>query len=460
MRKHVLGKFASTIAAFCVASAIGSPAQTFTSLSSFDGNDGGYPVASLIQGADGNLYGTTEGDGISDGGTVIKITPEGQLATLYSFCSQPNCIDGGLPLAGLVRAASGSFYGTTAFGGTYGSGTVFEITPQGNLTTLYSFGAQGTDAQQPYGGLVQGTNGNFFGTSRVGGTYNQGTVFEVTPSGKLMVLYNFCPGGATCSDGQQPEAGLVLGTNGSFYGTTVGGGTHGSGAVFQITVTGKLTTLYSFCSQTNCTDGSSPYDGLVLGTDGNFYGTTEGGPLVGTVFRITARGKLTTLYSFCSQTNCSDGRFPFAGLVQGTDGDFYGTTAYGGVDLVCPFGLNIGCGTVFKITPSGKLTTLYAFCAGGSPCVDGMQPYAPLVQDTDGNFYGSTAVGGINRNCNGGQGCGTVFTVSTGLPSFVEANPNFGKVGRVVEILGNNLTGTSSVTFNGTSAAFKVISST
>jgi uncharacterized repeat protein (TIGR03803 family) len=290
--------------------------------------------------------------------------------------------------------------------------------------------------------LVQATNGGLYGTTLGGGTNSAGTIFKITPGGTLTTLYSFCPQ-TNCTDGAGPQAGLVQAANGDLYGTTIGGGANDDGTIFKITPGGTLTTLYSFCSQTNCTDGFYPLGGLVQAANGDFYGTTYGGGANGggTAFKITPGGTLTTLYSFCSQTNCTDGGGLEAGLVQAADGDLYGTTygygAYGG-------------GTVFKITPGGTLTTLYSFCSHG--CTDGRHPYAGLVQDTNGDFYGTTHEGASNNG-------GTVFRLSVGLGPFVKPRPPFGKVGAAVKILGTNLTGATSVSFNGTVAVFEVVSS-
>src|SRR5271165_368285 len=239
------------------------------------------------------------------------------LTTLHAFAGYPN--DGGTPNAGLAQATDGNFYGTTYAGGTSGNcqggcGTVFRITPGGTLTTLHSFDFY--HGASPSAALVQGTDGNIYGTTYGGGA-NQyyGTVFKSPPSGTFTSLYSFCAQ-ANCSDGSMPYAGLVQGTDGNFYGTTLEGGSNngcslGSGScgtVFKITPSGTLTTLYNFCAQSGCADGGNPYAGLVQGRDGNFYGTTSeaGGPhQAGTVFKITPAGVLTTLYSFCAQTNCA-----------------------------------------------------------------------------------------------------------------------------------------------------------
>jgi uncharacterized repeat protein (TIGR03803 family) len=436
----------SLLILFCAVAAIASPAQTFKTLANFDGTDGSYSLyMSLVQGSNGSFYGMTGAGGASNQGTVFRITAGGKLTTLYNFCSQMNCTDGGDPYAGLVQATNGDFYGTTDNGGS-GSGTVFKITAGGKLTTLHSF--DGTDGSSPWAGLVEGADGDFYGTTEGGGTNDVGTVFKITAGGALTTLYSFCAvinSRGYCADGDTPYAGLVQGSDGNFYGTTNQGGANNEGTVFQIAPGGKLTTLYSFCSQSHCTDGNFPYAGLVQGTDGNFYGTTTGGGLgAGTVFKITTGGGLTTLHNFCSRTNCADGELPYAGLVQGTDGNFYGTTYQGGASGNC-----IGrCGTVFKITAGGKLTTLLSFAG-----TDGEFPDGGLFQATNGKFYGTTYEGGAD-------GYGTVFSLAVGLGPFVETLPTSGKVGTKVIILGNNLTGTTNVTFNGTEATFTVVSAT
>src|ERR1017187_3111968 len=253
-------------------------------------------------------------------------------------------------------------------------GSSFSVTWQG-LTTLLGF--NGADGALPLAGLVQATNGNFYGTAQIGGANGYGTVFKISPTGTLTTLHSFCSQSG-CTDGEYPAAGLVQANNGDLYGTTVYGGANNDGTVFKITPSGTLTTLYSFCSQSGCTDGQYPYAGLNQAANGDFYGTTVCGGAnagtfcagAGTVFKITPSGALTTLYSFCSQSGCTDGYGP-AGLVQATNGDLYGTTGYGGT--------NSKGGTVFKITPSGALTTLYSFCSQ-SGCTDGNGPVAGLVQ--------------------------------------------------------------------------------
>jgi len=474
-------------------------AQTFTELNSFNMTDGFGPVAALVQGRDGNLYGTTFGGGSGDAascvygecGTVFQITTSGTLNSIYSFCSKNNCTDGSWPYSTLVQGTDGNFYGTTLDGGAGSAcptgidcGTVFKITPDGTLTTLYIFCSKSgcADGGNPAGGLILGTDGNFYGTTGGGGTGSAcpysisgcGTVFKITPSGTLTTIYNFCSQ-TNCADGDNPQAPLIQGADGNFYGTTESGGAdlslcggYGCGTAFKLTPKGVLTTLYSFCSESNCADGAEPYTGLIQASDGNFYGTTiEGGSGTygslctefgfqgcGTVFQVTPSGTLTTLYSFCNQVNCADGAGPGASLIQATDGNLYGTTesggAYGGIDP-CN---SLGCGTIYEITTTGTQTRLYSFSG-----TDGQVPEAALIQDTDGNFYGTTYEGGAYTDCaSSPTTCGSVFSLSNFLGPFVETQPTSGPVRSAVKILGTNLTGATSVSFNGTAAAFKVVS--
>jgi uncharacterized repeat protein (TIGR03803 family) len=220
----------------------------------------------------------------------------------------------------------------------------------GNESVLHSFDR--ADGENPYAGVIQGNDGNFYGTTGVGGANGYGTVFQLTPSGTLTIRYSFCtvvePSPGFCLDGDLPYAGVIQGTDGSFYGTTFAGGANGldDGTVFQLTPSGTLTILYSFCNQAGCADGEAPYAGVIQGNDGNFYGTTfEAGAMgVGTVFQLTPSGTLTTLYSFCSQASCADGDDPYAGVIQGNDGNFYGTTLEGGA--------NGSYGTVYELSAS------------------------------------------------------------------------------------------------------------
>ncbi|HTV66262.1 MAG TPA: choice-of-anchor tandem repeat GloVer-containing protein [Bryocella sp.] len=338
------------------------------------------------------------------------------LTTLHNFAGQPN--DGKDPYAGLVQGTDGNFYGTTQNGGTNNKGTVFRMSPNGTVTILHSFA--GSDGQEPTAGLIQASDGNFYGTTSSAGPTG-GTVFKITPSGNLTTLASFNGEGGP----EFPYSGLIQGSDGNFYGTTTQGGTHhGNGTVYRITPSGSVTTLYSFCALSGCADGYTPEGGLIQGSDGNFYGTTRSGGNgynYGTVFKITPSGTLTTLHTFQG----TDGGDPYSALIQATDGNFYGTTSSAGA--------NGSGGTVFKITAGGTLTTLYSFCAL-SGCADGESPEAGVIQASDGNFYGTTYVGGGNR-------VGTIFEVTpqgtlTTLHSF-NGSDGAGPEDALVQVDGN-----------------------
>ena len=418
------------------------PAQTFTTLHSFDGTDGRLSFAGLVQATNGSLYGTTYYGGAKNSGEVFEITPIGTLTRLHSFCSKSGCTDGEYTYATPIQGTDGNFYGTTYLGGSNELGTVFQITPTGTEITLHTF--RGPDGSQPLAGLVQATNGDFYGTTYIGGSEGKGEVFKITPNGAFTTLHSFCSQSG-CTDGENPFAGLIQGVDGNLYGTTFGGGSiKGFGTVFKITPLGTLTTLHSFCTQSGCPDGQFPQTGLVQASNGDLYGTTIAGGAYGdgTIFQITPTGKLKMLYNVCSQSGCPEGNYLIAGLIQATDGNLYGIMDVGGAK---------GSGTIFKMTLSGTLTTLYNFCSQ-SGCPDGQYPAGGLVQATDGNLYGTTADGGAN-------GDGTVFSLSLGLGPFVETEPTVAKVGAGVKILGTNLTGATSVNFNGKAATFTVVSS-
>ena len=414
-----------------------------TTLLSFEQFDGAGPL-SLVQGTNGNFYGTTNSWGTMDSGTVFEMSPAGKLVTLYNFCNPAPCPFG--VNAGLIQATDGKLYGTTSVGGANNYGTVFQVNLAGKLTMIYQFCSLSgcSDGKWASAGLLQAADGDIYGTTGSGGTYGYGTVFKITKTGALITIASF-----DGTNGMNPSGGLLQATDGNFYGTTVNNTCQSNPScdtIFRMTPGGKLSTIYNFCSLPNCTDGWGLWGGLVQGADGNLYGTTGYGGLnnYGTIFKISGPGKLTTLHAF----DFTDGATPQAGLVEGTDGNFYGTTAYGGAN---------NFGTLFSITAQGNLTTLYNFCSQPF-CTDGYGP-SSLIQATNGEFYGTTFAGGIDMHCYP-NGCGTVFSLSMGLGPFVELRLTAGKVGSRVIVLGNSLTGTTAVSFNGTPATFTVLSGT
>ena len=471
LQKLNLASSGCILLAFCFASAVVSQAQTVTILADFDIADGSLPHGPLAQGPDGNFYGTTSSGGssstCSEGcGTIFRVTPGGVITTLYSFCIPYHCPDGDGPESGLVLASDGNFYGTTPQGGSTsacpypGCGTIFRITPQGEMTTLYAFCSQTgcLDGSDPvdYSGLIQGADGNLYGTTAGGGNgecYGGcGTIFKISLAGKLSTVYNFCPI-AGCADGYFTGAGVFQGADGDFYGATFEGGSGDGGTFYRVTPKGDFTTLRSFCHNANCLEGAGPTGAPVQGANGNFYGAANygGAKDAGALFEVTSAGAETTLYSFCQKTNCADGQYPDDGLTLGNDGNFYGTTSWGGVVGCYDF---YGCGTIFRITAAGEFVTVYSFCdqagCGYSP--------GSLMQATNGVFYGTTSYGGID-GCED-ENCGTFFSLTLGLRPFVQAAPATGRSGSQIIILGNNLNGATSVTFNGTPATFTVASGT
>jgi uncharacterized repeat protein (TIGR03803 family) len=311
------------------------------------------------------------------------------------------------------------------------------VTPDGTVSTLYNFGI-GLDGVNPLGELIQGSDGGLYGVTFHGGNHDGGTVFKITLDGVFSSLYSFCSQSPNCADGTNPTAGLVRANNGLFYGTTSRGGTGaacqfyaGCGTLFRISSAGKLQTLHDFCGQPNCADGMFPEADLIQATDGQIYGTTDAGGLVagtcsmgcGIAFKISPPigGAFTPLHAFTPSEGTQ-----FQKLIQATDGNFYGTAQTGGASNL---------GTLFKMDSAGSVTVLFNFCNAAS-CRSSTNP-AALMQATNGLLYGTTL----------GPGNGTVFTF--GFPPFIKMSPDSGPVGTMVRIYGTDLTGATSVTFNG-----------
>lgn len=350
-----------------------------------------------LRSSDANFYGVDCSGGIQSAGKVIKVAPSGSTSTVYSFPGVANDICPNI----LVQGSDGNFYGTTR--GSNNIPTIFKLTPSGSLTTLYTFPVNNLPNI-----LVQGSDGNFYGTAFGGGNNNSicsslgcGTIFKISPSGAFTNLHNF-----SGTDGYVLGfVNLLQGSDGNFYGTTSYGGNSssscstGCGTVFKITPSGVFSSLYLFSSS-----GGSEPSYFIQGNDGNFYGTTPYGPGGsagdGTIFKISSSGAFTNLHNFSGV----DGSRP-SGINQGNDGNFYGTASSGGNSL-CP----LGCGTIFKISPSGTFSTMYLFLGGS----DGQNPSSPITHGSDGNLYGTTAGSGAVSDsiCPTSADCGTIFKLS------------------------------------------------
>jgi uncharacterized repeat protein (TIGR03803 family) len=343
----------------------------FTTLFEFPGGQGGgFCLAPLVQGTDGNLYGTTQGGEPYNSGIVFQVTTNGVFTLLHQLTTRAD----GMGCNGtLLPARDGSLYGTTQFGGAYGPGTIFKLGLNGIMSIIHDFNF--SDGALP-GALVQDLAGNLYGTTAPFLRGGPGTVFRLTTNGTFTTIYSFTGG----ADGSQASGTLVYSTDGDLYGVT-------PGTVFRLTTAGTLTTIYSFGGGL---DGASP-NALVQATDGAFYGTTGSGGAGsnGTVFRITSAGAFNSLYSF---TGHGDGGAPTS-LLQASDGMFYGTATQGGI---------AGYGTLFRVSTNGSFLPLYSF-SGGS---DGAHPTASLMQAKDGWLYGSTSSGGS-------FGGGTIFRITT-----------------------------------------------
>jgi uncharacterized repeat protein (TIGR03803 family) len=405
-------------------------AQTFSVLYNFGSHNGDpwNPQWSgiIAQGQDGNLYSTAPQDG---DGSVFSISPGGTLKVVYAFSGGS---DGLSPSGGLSLGTDGNFYGTTSGGG-FAPGTIFKVTPSGTLMTLYTF-TNGLDGSDPTAPPIEGLDGNYYGTAANGnqGQGFYGSVYKITPSGTFTTLRSL-----DINDGAFPEDPLVQSTKGILYGTTEAGTSNNEGDTFSITSSGKFKAMFKF----DGTHGANPSAPLIQATDGNFYGTTKvgGANNLGEVFKSSASGKITILYSF---TGNGDGAIPNGGLVQASDGNFYGTTSMA-------TGTS-GCGTIFRISPKGAFATLFTFLSDGSL---GCNPLTTLAQHTNGVLYGDTNGGGTGTH-------GVFFSLNAALKPFVSLAPIIGKVGDTIEFLGQGFTGTTVVSFGGTSATFQVVSDT
>jgi uncharacterized repeat protein (TIGR03803 family) len=355
--------------------------------------------------------------------TAFRIWPSGSLQVLHQFG------DGG-PWSGLILATDGRFYGTTRTNGTFSAGTVFKMSQDGRVTKLHDF-TGGSDGDWPYAAPIQSVEGDFYGTTggnEAAGVPPYGSAYRITKYGNFTLLHDF-----TFSDGSSPRGPLVQGVDYYFYGTTVLGGQYGApygyGTIFRVSSTGDFKVLVNF----NGTNGKLPFSGLIQASDGNFYGVTliGGSSNAGVLFRMTPGGALTVLHNF---TAGSDGSQPLA-LVQTSDGNLYGVNNMGGKN---------GSGVLFRATLAGDVVALHDFDAA-----TGNYPTA-LFQHTNGMLYGDTYQGGT-------FGRGVFYSLDAGLPPFVSYLPTYGRPGAEVQILGQGFTADSKVSFKGTPATSPVV---
>jgi uncharacterized repeat protein (TIGR03803 family) len=418
---YLLRVLLALAAASCLLS-VSARAQTFKTLATFDGTNGLLPMGILAQGTDANFYGTTYGGGTNSAGEIFAVNANGKLAIPYTFCSAPGCPTGNSPEAGLTLGADGYFYGTA-------SGNVFKLSLDGTMTTFYD----GGDAS---GALTLGSNGSFYGATSYGfGLGGAGVIFEVSSAGVYRVLYTFCSQ-QDCADGSVPFTPPIQGIDGNLYGTTYYGGSKGFGVVYELKPSGQYRVLHNFCSRVVCLDGGYPKS-LVQDSSGNLYGTTisggDGYGSLGTVYKITPSKQYSVLHNF----NIFEAESPSTPILA-NDGNLYGTTR--GPNPI-----------IFEVTPEGVFSVLYHFSNHKTSTGVGQDG---LFQGTDGFFYG------IDTDGAGPGGDGNVFSFSNNMKPLVETAPTMGKAGTRVIILGNNLTGSSSVTFGGVPAAFTVESDT
>jgi uncharacterized repeat protein (TIGR03803 family) len=354
--------------------------------------DGSSPSGPLIKDSSGNFYGTTQtsDENESGGGTVYRLSPDGTETVLHDFALTPG--DGIVPQSGVIMDGEGNLYGFTGSGGAYRSGTAFKLAPDGTETILYSFGSTPTDGVGPEGPVVMDKQGNLYGTTFYGGTYEGGTIFKISPNGTETILHNFDNNG---TDGYEPYAGVVLDPQGNLYGTTAYGGTAGTGIAYELSAKGIYTIIHQFGSA--FTDGHLPLAPPVIDPQGNLYGTTGAGGSdnAGTAYKLSpgANGWMETiLVNFGSIV--SQGAECSYGLVLDKTGNLYG---------VAPTGAPQGAGLAFKLSPEGAETVLYTFLNQN----DGSVPDGPIFRDSTG-LYGVTTEGGTGRYAAGG----TVYKIA------------------------------------------------
>lgn len=402
-----------------VATAGSAAAYTQQVLYSFTGGtDGSGPQAALIGDAAGNLYGTAYTGGLNSAGTVFELVRphDGRpwrLTPLYNFCAQAGCIDGQQPQTPLILDTAGRLYGTTSAGGSYTHGVAFMLTPDAkrkhwSIKVIYNFCSRDSlcsDGNRPSSGLTyQGAESGaqydgvspLYGVTLLGGRRGQGIAYSLTPNSRgawrEKNIYMFCRV-ANCADGSKPSGDLTMDAAGHLYGAASAGGNaavNGAGTIFKLSppASGHLwnqSVLYTFCQATNCADGSAPNGRLVFDAGGNLFGTTRGGgtQASGVVFALAPGGAETVLYRFCTQTDCTDGANPQAGVTMDASGNLFGATLFGGAS---------DRGVAFEVS-GATFSKLYDFCSLAS-CADGRSPFASLLIDPAGDLFGTTAGGG------------------------------------------------------------------
>jgi uncharacterized repeat protein (TIGR03803 family) len=366
-------------------------AQSYQMMHAFalGGSAGAQPYAGVIQAADGDFYGSTASGGVNNGGVVFKMNAAGTVTPLHSFTAFDN-LDGWSPKGNLIQIAS-YFYGVTYAGGTGGIGTVFKMDGNGSITTLHSFTT--LEGGAPVSGLILATDGYLYGTAPIGGPTQQtsgGTVFKISTAGDFHVLHAFPSTGTT--EGRRPLAGVIQAADGNFYGTTTENGANGYGTVFKMDVAGNAVTLHSFTQTGAAPEGS--HAPLLQAADGYLYGTTFRGGAngigmggYGTIFKVDTTG--TTYVTLHSFEKTVDGSNPEGALIRARDGNVYGTTSAGGA--------NNG-GTLFRMDAAANVSALHTFATA-----DGFEPENGVIQAANGKFYGTTVIGG------GGSSIGVVF---------------------------------------------------
>ncbi len=403
-----------------------SSAQTVTNIYNFTGNNSSaYPFSTPAQGRDGRLYVTTSGT-VGGYGSILAVGTDGKAELFHVF----DDIHGAAPFGGLVLSTDGNFYGTTAYGGSANAGVLFRISESGKYSVLHEF-ASGADGQNPFSPPVEASDGNLYGTT-LGDARVGSTLYKYSPSTGYSVLREFYK-----SQGHLIGSPPIQAIDGNLYVTANYGGTNRCGSVLKLTLSGTLLSSYSFACGAG---GANPNGQLLQASDGNFYGATQAGGAanMGTVYRLNRSGTISVLYSFLGYP--TDGGDPDSGLAQANDGNLYGTTIAGG---------GVTQGTLFQISTSGAYQLLFEFGYKA-----GQYPYGGPMQHTNGLIYGTVYQGGIGD-------FGAVYSLDMGLESLISFVRPSARVGQTAQILGQGLTGTTSVTFNGVAASsFSVVSDT